>query len=56
MTFQDLHIKPTPLEKVAFNYLYRWEGGCCRTQSRQTGSGKSLMGIEVLYAKKEKGR
>jgi len=23
MTFQDLHIKPTPLEKVAFNYLYR---------------------------------
>ncbi|TFJ86378.1 hypothetical protein NSK_002586 [Nannochloropsis salina CCMP1776] len=29
MTFQDLHIKPTPLEKVAFNYLYRYrtDGG-----------------------------
>ena len=23
MTFKDLGIKPTPLEKVAFNYLYR---------------------------------
>lgn len=29
MTFKDLGIKPTPLEKVAFNYLYRYrtDGG-----------------------------
>ncbi|GAB5037056.1 nadh dehydrogenase [Nannochloropsis oceanica] len=29
MTFKDLDIKPTPLEKVAFNYLYRYrtDGG-----------------------------
>jgi hypothetical protein len=27
-TFKDLKIKPTPIEKVAFNYLYRFrEGG-----------------------------